>query len=400
MPNILSNRVQRIKPSPTIAVAEKARQLKSEGKHIINLGIGEPDFDTPEHIKEAAIKALHDGVTKYTPVDGFLRLKQAVAQKFERENNLHYEVGQVIVSSGCKQSFYNMAQALLNSGDEVIIPAPYWVSYPDIILLADATPVFIPTTLSQHFKITGEQLEKAITPKTKLVVLNSPSNPSGMTYTRKELQALAEVLLKHPHVMIVSDDIYEHILWASEPFSNILNVCPELSDRTIIVHGVSKSYAMTGWRIGYAVGPKAVIAAMKNIQSQSTSGANSIAQMATIAALEGDQACLHNMTQAYQHRHEVLFAALTKIPGIACLPSSGTFYSFPDVTDLMNRLGMQSDIVFGEYLLTEAGIAIVPGSAFGADGCIRVSFATDLDTLHEAITRLTELGKAPGPVYV
>jgi aspartate aminotransferase len=392
MPNLLSNRVQRIKPSPTIAVAEKARQLQLEGKHIINLGIGEPDFDTPEHIKEAAIKALHDGITKYTPIDGFLELRKAIVGKFERENHLHYEPKQVLVSCGCKQSFYNMTQALLNSGDEVIIPAPYWVSYPDIILLADATPVFIPTTLAQHFKITGEQLEKAITPKTKLLVLNSPSNPSGMAYTRKELTELANVLLKHPQVMIVSDDIYEHILWSKEPFANILNVCPELYDRTMIVHGVSKSYAMTGWRIGYAVGPKALITAMKDVQSQSTSGANSIAQMAAIAALEGDQACVHNMTHAYQHRHEVLFEALKKIPGIACQPSVGTFYSFPDVSKLMQKIGINSDIAFGEYLLTETGIAIVPGSAFGAEGCIRISFATDLDTLHEAILRLSELG--------
>lgn len=387
----LSHRVQKIKTSPTIAVAEKARQLKLAGKDIISLSIGEPDFDTPEHIKEAAIKALHDGFTKYTPVDGIPALKQAIVAKFATENGLSYELNQVIVSSGCKQSLYNLAQALLNPGDEVIIPAPYWVSYPDIMLLADAVPVFIPTTSAQKFKITADQLEAAITPQTKLLVLNSPSNPSGIAYTKKELTELAQVLLKHPQVMIVSDDIYEHILWTPEPFANLLNACPELSDRTIIVHGVSKSYAMTGWRIGYAVGPAPLISAMKKIQSQSTTGANSIAQVAAEAALTGDQSCVRTMNQAYQERHQILFQALNQLPGVTCLPSDGTFYSFPDVSEFMTRLGMDSDLVFAEYLLTKAEIAIVPGSAFGVEGCIRVSYATDIPTLQKAIERFKKL---------
>lgn len=387
----LSHRVQKIKTSPTIAVAEKARQLKLAGKDIISLSIGEPDFDTPEHIKEAAIKALHDGFTKYTPVDGIPALKQAIVAKFATENGLSYELNQVIVSCGCKQSLYNLAQALLNPGDEIIIPAPYWVSYPDIMLLADAVPVFIPTTSAQKFKITADQLAAAITPQTKLLVLNSPSNPSGIAYTKKELAELAEVLLKHPHVMIVSDDIYEHILWTPGPFANLLNACPELADRTIIVHGVSKSYAMTGWRIGYAVGPAPLISAMKKIQSQSTTGANSIAQVAAAAALTGDQSCVHTMNKAYQERHQILFQALNQLPGVTCLPSDGTFYSFPDVSELMARLGMDSDLVFAEYLLTKAEIAIVPGSAFGVEGCIRVSYATDIPTLQKAIERFKKL---------
>lgn len=387
----LSNRVQKIKTSPTIAVAEKARLLKLQGKDIINLGIGEPDFDTPLHIKEAAIKAIHDGFTKYTPVDGIPSLKQAIIEKFANENQLTYELSQVLVSCGCKQSIYNLAQAFLNPGDEVLIPAPYWVSYPDIMLLADAIPVFIPSTAAQRYKITAEQLAAAITPKTRLLVLNSPSNPSGMAYTKQELADLGEVLLKHPNIMIVSDDIYEHILWTKEPFVNILNACPALYDRTIIVHGVSKTYAMTGWRIGFAVGPKDLMGAMKNIQSQSTTGANSIAQVAAAAALTGDQTCVREMNKAYHERHQVLFEALSKMPGVSCQPSDGTFYSFPDVSEFMKRLGMDSDIAFAEYLLTDADIAVVPGSAFGSDGCIRISYAVDLEILKKAINRLKSL---------
>lgn len=394
MPNFTSDRFKRIKPSLTIAVAEKSRLLKAEGREIINLGVGEPDFDTPEHIKEAGIQAIRDGFTKYTPIDGTPRLKKAVIQKFASENHLTFEPAEILVSCGCKQSFYNLTQAVLNHGDEVIIPAPYWVSYPDIALLADATPVFIPTTTAQKFKITPEQLEEAITPRTKLFVLNSPSNPSGMAYTRKELSDLAGVLLKHPHVLIASDDIYEHILWSPEPFTNILNVCPELKERTVIVHGVSKSYAMTGWRIGFAAGPKVVINAMKDIQSQSTSGACSISQVAAAAALEGSQSCLQKMTAAYQQRHQLVFEELNKIPGITAQPSDGTFYSFPDVSELMGHLGMDSDLTFAEHLLMHAGIAIVPGSAFGAEGCIRLSFAADLETLQKGLNQLKKVANS------
>jgi aspartate aminotransferase len=391
MSTFVSDRFKRIKPSLTIAVAEKARLLKAEGREIINLGVGEPDFDTPEHIKEAGIQAIRDGQTKYTPIDGTPRLKKAVIQKFANENHLTFEPSQILVSCGCKQSFYNLTQAVLNLGDEVIIPAPYWVSYPDIVLLADATPVFIPTTTAQKFKVTAQQLEKAITPRTKLVILNSPSNPSGMAYTRKELTDLAEVLLKYPRILIASDDIYEHILWSPEPFANILNVCPELKERTVIVHGVSKSYAMTGWRIGFAAGPKVLINAMKDIQSQSTSGACSISQAAAAAALEGDQSCVQQMTAAYHQRHQLVFEELNKISGITAQPSDGTFYSFPDVSELMAHLGMDSDLTFAEHLLTHTGIAIVPGSAFGAEGCMRLSFAADMQTLQKGLTQLQKV---------
>jgi aspartate aminotransferase len=391
MSNFASDRFKRIKPSPTIAVAEKARLLKNAGKDILNLGVGEPDFDTPDHIKAAAIQAIHEGFTKYTPVDGIPRLKQAVIQKFEKENQLKFELPEILVSCGCKHSIYNLAQAVLSQGDEVVIPAPYWVSYPDIVLLADATPVFIPTTSDQKFKITAEQLEKAITPRTKLLILNSPSNPSGMAYTKQELIALGQVLLKHPQVLVASDDIYEHILWSQEPFANILNACPELKDRTIILHGVSKSYAMTGWRIGYAAGPKTIINAMRDIQSQITSGACSISQVAAAAALEGDQSCLKDMTASYQKRHQIIYEGLSRISGIKVQPSDGTFYSFPDASELMSHLGMKSDIEFAEFLLDKTGIAIVPGSAFGAEGCLRFSFATDDQTLHKAVQRMQEI---------
>lgn len=387
----LSQRVQKVKPSPTLAVGARAMQLKAEGKDIINLSVGEPDFDTPEHIKEAAIRAIHDGFTKYTAIDGIPSLKKAIIQKFSHENKLQYEPAQILVSCGAKQSIFNLIMALLGPGDEAIIAAPYWVSYPDMVLLAEAKPVFIETTFQQHFKLTPEQLENAITPKTRLVFLNSPSNPSGISYSRTELAALANVLLAHPHVMICSDDMYEHMLWGAEPFSNILNACPELYDRTIVCNGVSKTYAMTGWRIGYAAGPVPLIKAMATIQSQSTSNPNSIAQVAAQAALEGDQQCVYDMTASYQQRHDIVFKALSSMPGILCHPSNGTFYSFPDVKAIIDRLpNIHSDIEFAEYLLNTAGIAVVPGSAFGSPSCIRISFATRVDLLEQGLQRLRQ----------
>ncbi|MBA2654818.1 MAG: pyridoxal phosphate-dependent aminotransferase [Gammaproteobacteria bacterium] len=391
---ILSEKVEAVKPSPTLAVSNRATELKASGKDIIDLGLGEPDFDTPDHIKEAAIKAIHDGFTKYTAVDGIPSLKKAIVSKFARENNLQYSLNQILVSNGAKQSLYNLFQALLNKGDEVIISAPYWVSYPDMALLADATPVIIYTDIQDGFKISPEQLDKAITPKTRLFVLNSPSNPTGVAYSSDELIALGDVLMKHPHVMIVTDDIYEHILWRDEPFSNIINVCPQLYDRTIVVNGVSKAYAMTGWRIGYAAGATPIINAMKKIQSQSTSNPNSIAQVAAQAALEGDTRELIKMVSAFKERHDYVVQSLNSMEGFECLPADGTFYAFPCAIKLMEQLGLNSDIELADFLLNEAEVAVVPGSAFGCPGYLRLSYATSLHSLHKAMDRIEQAVKA------
>ena len=390
----LSQRVQRVKPSPTLAITARAAELRAAGKDIIGLGAGEPDFDTPEHIKQAAILAIQNGATRYTAVDGTAELKSAIINKFQRDNGLSYQPDQILVSCGGKQSFYNLAQALLNAGDEVIIPAPYWVSYPDMVKLADGEPVIIKVGLDQHFKISPEQLEAAITPKTRLFVLNSPSNPTGVAYTRGELTALAEVLKRHPHVLIATDDMYEHILWTDDPFVNILNVCEELYPRTIVLNGVSKAYAMTGWRIGYAGGPVSLIKAMKKVQSQSTSNPAAVSQAAATEALNGDQSCIQPMLSAFQERHAYLVAALNKLPGIRCAEADGTFYAFPDVSELIASLdGVEDDVGLAEFLLNEAGVAVVPGSAFGAPGYIRLSFATSLDALKDAIKRMEKVLK-------
>lgn len=385
----ISTRVQRIKPSPTLAVSAKAAFLKSQGKNVLNLGVGEPDFDTPDHIKKAAIKAIEAGFTKYTAVEGILELRKAIAAKFAKDNGLTYEPQQILVSCGGKQSFFNLAQALLNPDDEVIIPAPYWVSYTDIVLLADGKPVIIETGIEQHFKITALQLKKAITPKTRLFVINSPSNPTGMAYTKEELQELGQVLEEHPNIFIATDDMYEKILWCAQPFCNILNACPSLSDRTIVLHGVSKTYAMTGWRIGFAAGPKKLIAAMTNIQSQSTSNPCAISQVAAKAALEGDQGCILPMVAAFKKRYAFVAEALNAIPRVECLMSDGTFYAFPKMQALIDHLGLADDVAFSEFLLDKAEIAVVPGSAFGAPGYIRLSTATSLDNLQEAMRRLS-----------
>lgn len=388
----LSDRVQRVKPSPTLAVTARANELKSQGKAIIGLGAGEPDFDTPEHIKQAAIDALNNGFTKYTAVDGTADLKNAIIDKFKHDNGFDYTAEQVLVSCGGKQSFYNLCQALLNEGDEVIIPAPYWVSYPDMVLLADATPVIVEAGIEQQFKITPQQLEAAITPNTRLLVINSPSNPSGLAYSRAELKALAEVLLKHPHVLVATDDMYEHIIWTDEGFVNILNACPELYERTIVLNGVSKAYSMTGWRIGYAAGPVNLIKAMKKIQSQSTSNPTSISQVAATVALNGDQNCVLEMLKAFKARHDMVVDGLNEIEGISCLKGDGTFYAFPDVRGLMARLdGITSDVQLAEYLLEKAEIAVVPGSAFGAEGYVRLSFATSEHNLKTALERLHKI---------
>jgi aspartate aminotransferase len=383
----LSTRVQRIKPSPTLAVTALAAQLRAQGRDIIGLGAGEPDFDTPEHIKEAAIAALHAGKTKYTAVDGIASLKLAIIDKFSRDNGLTYEADQILVSCGGKHSIFNLLEALLDEGDEVIIPAPYWVSYPDMTLLADGTPVIVYTDQAQGFKMSPEQLEAAITERTRLLMLNSPSNPTGVAYSREELRALGEVLLRHPHVLVATDDMYEHILFGDRAFSNILMACPELYDRTIVLNGVSKAYSMTGWRIGYAGGPKKLIGAMKKIQSQSTSNPTSIAQWAAEAALRGDQSCVATMRSAFEQRHDYLVEALNAIPGVECLPCDGTFYCLPSVKGAMQSLGLETDTAFSERLL-ENGVALVPGSAFGADGHVRISFATSMDNLKQAVARI------------
>lgn len=387
----LSQRAQAIKPSPTLAVTARAAAMKAAGHDIIGLGAGEPDFDTPQHIKDAAIDALKKGYTKYTPVDGIPALKQAVIKKFAQDNQLQYNMKQVIISCGGKQGFYNLAQALLNSGDEVIIPAPYWVSYPDMVLLAAGVPVIVNSDQSQGFKITSSQLEAAITQKTRLFVINSPSNPTGVHYSEAELAALGAVLQKYPNIVVATDDIYEHLLWAGKPFKNILMLCPELYDRTVILHGVSKTYAMTGWRIGYTAGPEKVIQAMNNIQSQSTSNPTSFAQYGALAALEGDQSFIGKMVNEFKQRHNFVLDSLLKINGVECLPAHGTFYIFPNFQQVISRLGLKDDIEFGEFLIEKAGVALVPGSAFGAPGFMRISFATSLANLEKAMERLHKM---------
>jgi len=385
----LSQRVQRVKPSPTLAVTARAAALRAAGKDIIGLGAGEPDFDTPEHIKQAAIRAIERGATRYTAVDGTAELKVAIINKFQRDNGLNYQPDEILVSCGGKQSFYNLVQALLNPGDEVIIPAPYWVSYPDMVRLADGEPVIIKAGLEQRFKISPEQLEAAITAKTRLFVLNSPSNPTGVAYSREELTKLAEVLLRHPHVLIATDDMYEHILWSDEPFCNIVNVCEELFPRTMVLNGVSKAYAMTGWRIGYAGGPRKLIQAMKKVQSQSTSNAASISQAAAQEALDGDQSCIKPMLKAFKERHDYVFKALNALPGVRCAAADGTFYLFPDFSAVIDSLAdVKDDVALAEFFLQEAGVALVPGSAFGAPGYLRLSFATSLEILEDALKRL------------
>lgn len=392
----LSTRVQAIKPSPTLAVAARAAKLKAEGKDIIGLGTGEPDFDTPQHIKDAAIAAINQGFTKYTAVGGTPSLKQAVIAKLKRDNALDYHAKQILVSCGGKQSFFNLVLATINPGDEVIITAPYWVSYPDIVIIAEGKPVVVQADIEQGFKLTPAQLEAAITPRTRMVVINSPSNPSGAVYSLEDLRALGEVLRQHPNILIATDDMYEHIALTDEKFCNILNACPDLYPRTMVLNGVSKAYAMTGWRIGYAAGPEHIITAMENVQSQSTSNPTSISQVAAEAALNGDQNCLAPMIKAFRERHEFVVAAFNNIAGLKCIKAGGAFYAFPDARQAIATLHAQgkinaaTDIALSEYLLAEAGVAVVPGSAFGSEGYFRISFATSMDNLQNAIARIAK----------
>jgi aspartate aminotransferase len=371
-----------------MAVSAMATELRAQGRPIIDLGAGEPDFDTPDHIKAAAVEAIRLGQTKYTPVEGTSSLKKAIIDKFQRENGLEYGPDQIVVSCGAKQTCYNAAMAVLNPGDEAIVPAPYWVSYPDIVKLADAEPVIISAGIESGFKITPKALQAVITDRTRLIFLNSPCNPTGSAYTRSEWQALGEVLQRHPNVVIAADDMYEHIYWGAEPFTSIAAACPDLYDRTVTINGVSKCYAMTGWRIGYAGGPKAIVGAMKKLQGQSTSNPCSISQAAAAAALTGDQACVRQMNAAFKERHEYIVRALNGIQGFRCIPAAGAFYAFPDVSDAMRRKGIADDTAFAELLLKEADVAVVPGSAFGAPGYIRLSFACSIETLKEAVARI------------
>lgn len=385
----VSKRVQKVKPSPTLAVTARAAKLKAEGKDIIGLGAGEPDFDTPIHIADAGVAAIRKGLTRYTAVDGTIELKDAIIGKFKRDNELAYERNQIIVSSGAKQTCFNVCAALLDPGDECIIPAPYWVSYPDMVLLADGVPVSVYSGPELGYKMTPAQLEAAITPRTKMLFLNSPSNPTGAAYSKNELQALGAVLNKHPRIVIASDEMYEHIYWASEPFTAFAQANPQLYERTITINGNSKAYAMTGWRIGYCGAPKELAAAMSTIQGQSTSNASSISQHAAAVALNGDHTCVVDMNKAFKERHDFVVGALNAIPGVSCLPGAGTFYAFADVTGAMQALGISDDNAFAEYLLVEGGVAVVPGSGFGAPNHMRLSFACSLQTLEDAIGRIS-----------
>ena len=386
----VSKRMARVKPSPTGAVLALATKLRAEGRDIISLGTGEPDFDTPQAIKDAGIAAIESGATKYTPIDGTAALKGAVARKLQRDNNLEYAPNQILVTSGAKQALYNLCVALLGPGDEAIIPAPYWVSYPDMVKLADADPVFIETSIDDDFKVTPDRLAAAITPRTRLLILNSPSNPTGACYSALELQGFSEVLEAHPGVVVVADEIYECIHWADEPFISFADACPALYERTVTVNGVSKAYAMTGWRIGYAAGPEDLIGLMTTVQSQSTSNASSISQAAAEVALDGDQSVVTAMVREYRERHDFVVAALNDIPGFECRPGEGTFYALPRVTGALESLKLADDVALTEHLLSSGGVAVVPGTAFGAPGYIRLSFACSMTELEEAVARIKQ----------
>lgn len=393
----LSNRVLSIKESPTLAIAAKAGKMKAEGLDVIALATGEPDFDTPDQIKIAAKAAIDAGFTKYTPVAGTPSLKQAVIKKFKRDNGMDYTAAEVLVSVGGKQSFFNLCMAYLNPGDEVIIPAPYWVSYPDIVILAEGVPVFVACGIEQAFKMTAAQLEAAITPKTRMLILNSPSNPSGAVYTLEELKTLASILKKHPEVLIASDDIYEHIMLGNTQFSNILNADPSLKEQTILLNGVSKAYSMTGWRIGFAAGNAKLIKAMSDIQSQSTSSACSISQVAAEAALNGDQDCRKPMLAAFNQRHEYVLSRFNNMRGLRVLPAGGAFYAYVDCREAIQNLFKEgklkeaTDLALGNYLLETQNVAVVPGSAFGTEGYFRISFATSNQNLEQALDRMEKI---------
>ena len=385
----ISVKVDQIKPSATIAVSTQAMKLKAQGKDIVSLGAGEPDFDTPEHIREAAIAAIHAGKTRYTQVDGTPELKEAIIHKLRLQNDLEFEPEQVIASNGAKQSLYNLMVAVLNHGDEVIVPAPYWVSYPDMVKLADAEPAILAATPENDYRITARELQNTLNKNTRMLILNSPSNPTGKVYSQEEFRALGDVLTEHPKVFIACDDIYEHIYWGANPYRTFLNVCPELADRTVVINGVSKAYAMTGWRIGYLAGPADLVKAMRKVQSQSTSCPGSVSQAAAVAALTGPQDCVDEMRLSFEERYYYIHDALNDIPGVDCPACDGAFYAFPSFQGFIDRMeNIRDDVELASWLLEAAGVATVPGSAFGAPGHLRLSFASSLDHLEEAISRI------------
>jgi aspartate aminotransferase len=385
----ISHRVNQIKPSATIMVSMKAMQLKAQGKDIVSLGFGEPDFDTPEHIAEAAIAAIREGKTRYTQVDGTPELKQAIIEKFRRDNELSFEPEQILVSNGAKQSLFNLLVALLNHGNEVIVPAPYWVSYPDMVKLADAEPAILVGTAQHDYKITARELQNTLNENSRLIILNSPSNPTGKVYTEQEYRELGEVLIEHPKVFIACDDIYEHIYWGKSNYRTFLNACPELTGRTVVINGVSKAYAMTGWRIGYLAGPEDLVAAMRKVQGQSTSCAGSVSQAAAVAALNGPQDCVEQMRNEFKRRYEYIHGALNDIPGVECPDCDGAFYAFPTFQGFLDsRDDIRDDVELASWMLEEAGVSTVPGSAFGAPGHLRLSYAASMDYLEEAISRI------------
>ena len=386
--SIVSNSLKRIKPSPTIAVTSKAREMRAAGKDVIGLGAGEPDFDTPDNIKEAAIEAIRKGDTKYTAVDGTPALKKAIQAKFSRENDLSYELDQISVGTGGKQVLYNAFMATINKGDEVIIPAPYWVSYPDIVLLAGGTPKIIKCDEKNNFKLTPEKLKKAVSKKTKWIIINSPSNPTGSGYTKDEIIALSKILMKYKNLYILSDDIYEHITYDGFKFFTIAQI-EKLKSRTLTMNGVSKSYSMTGWRIGYAAGPKEIIKAMAKIQSQSTSNPTSISQAAAVEALNGTQDFISERSNSFKERRNFVVDSLNNIKGISCLSPEGAFYVFPNCKKLLNKkTKLKTDKDFVEKLLEKAEVAVVQGSAFGLDGYFRISYATSMENLKKAMQRI------------
>lgn len=385
---MLSNRIQKVKPSATITISAKAMELRANGIDVISLSAGEPDFDTPEHIKQAAIEAINKGQTKYTQVDGTPELKDAIINKFSRDNNLHYQRENIIASTGAKQTLYNLFQSVLEADDEVVIISPYWVSYPDMVLLADANPVIVKTHQEDNFEIDMDSFRAALTDKTKLLILNSPSNPTGLTYTKAQYESMGKILSDYPNVLIATDDMYEHIYWGNEPFASFAEVCPNLFDRTITINGVSKAYAMTGWRIGYCGAPKSIVKAMKKVQGQSTSNPSSISQVAAIAALNGPHDAVNMMVGEYKKRHDYLCDALNKINGFNTSPGTGAFYLFPDVSSVIESKGFADDIEFSSFLIDQANVAVIPGSAFGAEGCIRISYATSMELLKESIARI------------
>jgi len=391
--SILTERVARVQPSATLTISAKAMGLKAQGIEVISLSAGEPDFDTPEHIKEAAIQAIHNGQTKYTQVDGTPELKQAIIEKFSHDNNLSYQQENILVSSGAKQTCFNLFQAVLEQGKEAVIISPYWVSYPDMVLLANGTPVILKTSFENNFQFSAEDLDVVLTKNTRLLILNSPSNPTGITYTKNQYQIIGEVLKSYPDVLVATDDMYEHIYWGENKFYSFAEACPEMFNRTVTINGVSKAYAMTGWRIGYCGGPKNIIAAMKKIQGQSTSNASSVSQAAAVAALNGPHQIVHSMSKEYEKRHAFIFNALNEISTFKTVPATGAFYTFPEVTDAIEYLNVSNDIEFSNFLLDNAQIAVIPGSAFGAEGHIRISFATSMDSLKRAINRIQKVLK-------